>query len=300
MVTSDDDAAQERLERIKANGFPMHILAQMVQMVSNKVKVTLISELVKDYRLLGVIDDDDIEFLYKIAGIIRSQKSGVGGIHWVFFEQKWRVQLSINKVRIKIGSFYNIDDAVAALLAAKEQYVDPNPLQEHFSRLKLNQRGLRSNNKSSVAGVYYSSDRKWIASLTVNNSRYILGYFENFNDAVAARRAAEGAMRVDELDHTDLSPLQIEILGTLPFSDEKPIAPSELFARRGIDNPTNAQRAALSRSLARLETRKLVTRYLSQPQLQGKAYLITKSAIKSNHDKSNMAQLNPITSQVIT
>lgn len=51
---------------------------------------------------------------------------------------------------------------------------------------------IRSNNKSGVTGVYWSkSHNKWCSSITVNYKKIHLGYFENFNDAVDARKKAE-------------------------------------------------------------------------------------------------------------
>lgn len=53
-------------------------------------------------------------------------------------------------------------------------------------------RGPNSNNKSGVLGVYYSnSDDCWVAQIGFQGKRIRLGRFRNFEDAVAARKAAE-------------------------------------------------------------------------------------------------------------
>lgn len=52
--------------------------------------------------------------------------------------------------------------------------------------------GLRGNNKSGVTGVYWISQRKkWISWITYKNNVISLGYFDNFEDAVKARKEAE-------------------------------------------------------------------------------------------------------------
>jgi len=52
--------------------------------------------------------------------------------------------------------------------------------------------GLRQNNKSGVKGVTWDAARgRWFASITINGKSKALGRFDEFEDAVAARRAAE-------------------------------------------------------------------------------------------------------------
>ena len=51
---------------------------------------------------------------------------------------------------------------------------------------------LRPNNKSGCKGVFMSNrDKVWIAGIKVNYKPIYLGKFKNFEDAVAARKAAE-------------------------------------------------------------------------------------------------------------
>jgi hypothetical protein len=53
-------------------------------------------------------------------------------------------------------------------------------------------RGVQRNNVSGVAGVrWYSPSSKWHAQIKVNSKRFHLGYFTDFDDAVAARKTAE-------------------------------------------------------------------------------------------------------------
>lgn len=57
-----------------------------------------------------------------------------------------------------------------------------------------NQRNKRinSNNTSGVAGVSYAErDAVWMASIKVDGKGKVLGHFQTFDEAVAARKAAE-------------------------------------------------------------------------------------------------------------
>lgn len=52
--------------------------------------------------------------------------------------------------------------------------------------------GLRVDNKSGVNGVYWSKNAcKWLATIGVAREQIYLGCFDSFDDAVAARKAAE-------------------------------------------------------------------------------------------------------------
>lgn len=47
-------------------------------------------------------------------------------------------------------------------------------------------------NKSGVTGVYFRTCRnKWLAKISVNNKQIHLGYYENFEDAIKARKEGE-------------------------------------------------------------------------------------------------------------
>lgn len=79
---------------------------------------------------------------------------------------------------------------------------------DHFNRNKLDNRksnlrpithkqnmlnrSIAVNNTSGVTGVSFNkSHNKWYANISENGNRHSLGYFDNFDDAVAARKAAE-------------------------------------------------------------------------------------------------------------
>jgi DNA-binding MarR family transcriptional regulator len=58
-----------------------------------------------------------------------------------------------------------------------------------------------------------------------------------------------------------VSPLQERILAALPLSPEATIPTAKIMEGIGISNPSNADRATVSRSLARLAERGLVLRW---------------------------------------
>lgn len=60
-------------------------------------------------------------------------------------------------------------------------------------------RTLQSNNKSGVPGVHWDKRRcKYVVRITVQGHKYHIGYFDDFNEAVAARREAEVNNRFHE------------------------------------------------------------------------------------------------------
>lgn len=49
-------------------------------------------------------------------------KSGNRGIHWLKEREKWRVQITVKEKRIHLGSFTNLEEAIAARKAAEQKY----------------------------------------------------------------------------------------------------------------------------------------------------------------------------------
>jgi hypothetical protein len=53
-------------------------------------------------------------------------------------------------------------------------------------------RALNTNNASKISGVFFhSATQKWVAKIGIGMSSVHLGVFDSFNEAVAARKAAE-------------------------------------------------------------------------------------------------------------
>ena len=78
-------------------------------------------------------------------------------------------------------------------------HINHNKLDDRKENLRIvnsNQnnenRSISRNNTSGVTGVSWSSNRnKWVAQIKINNKSIFLGRFDNFEDAVAARKEAE-------------------------------------------------------------------------------------------------------------
>ncbi|MBV5347179.1 HNH endonuclease [bacterium] len=80
-------------------------------------------------------------------------------------------------------------------------HIDRNPFNNKISNLRevTNQCNIRNtgnfkNNVSGVKGVRRMSNtraKKWIAAISVSGRKYHLGLYENFDDAICARLAAE-------------------------------------------------------------------------------------------------------------
>lgn len=88
------------------------------------------------------------------------------------------------------------------LQAKKDDVVDHikhNTVDNRKSQLRIVTRSqnsinaqIRSNNKSGITGVYfYPKTQKWTAEIKVNKKKIFLGYFQNMEDAVKARKEAE-------------------------------------------------------------------------------------------------------------
>lgn len=58
----------------------------------------------------------------------------------------------------------------------------------------LEKRKSRSDNKSGFRGVSKASNGKWMVSIGMQNKRYYIGLFENFDDAVRARLRIEDGL----------------------------------------------------------------------------------------------------------
>lgn len=78
-------------------------------------------------------------------------------------------------------------------------HINHNPSDNRKNNLRIVTRsqnqmnvGLSSNNKSGVTGVHFNTrNEKWVAQIGFNRKRIYLGEFDNFDNAVKARKEAE-------------------------------------------------------------------------------------------------------------
>lgn len=128
--------------------------------------------------------------------------SGVIGVSYDKYNQKWKAYITVDNTRINIGLYENKDDAIKARLVYAKKY-----FQEFSSQIDLfEEYGIsntkddsvyfitkpQSNNVSGVIGVGWNKQsNKWRARISVEGTEYNLGSFDNKNDAVIARLYAE-------------------------------------------------------------------------------------------------------------
>lgn len=89
------------------------------------------------------------------------------------------------------------------VIGAKEgeivDHINGNKLDNRRSNLRIctpqenaYNSSIRKNNRTGVRGVYWDSNRKkWAVQITANKKTICVGRFEDFNEACAAREAAE-------------------------------------------------------------------------------------------------------------
>ena len=141
---------------------------------------------------------------------------GVRGVYQ--WDGRWIARISVCKENIDLGHFdtkeeaeaarkeaevkyygeYNYDDSIAAIpriegIPWREPLVQFPKANEEMHLTDISQKP-RANNTSGCTGVYLHKDRgreRWAAKITVNKKAIYLGAYEHFEDAVAARKAAE-------------------------------------------------------------------------------------------------------------
>ena len=136
---------------------------------------------------------------------------------------KWFAHITYRGTRYHLGTYSNIEDAIKARARAKELVMeDAQKLLEYYEELHKNDykpdrsalpkvenepligKGervirstvARSNNTSGYPGVA-KAKKKWRASISYQKERYVLGYFQNKEDAIAARMNAEKRLNED-------------------------------------------------------------------------------------------------------
>ena len=123
------------------------------------------------------------------AGSKRKRSRGKGYEFFIRFNYKY-----YNASRLAYFLYHGKDPK-----GKQVDHIDGNPLNNKIDNLRLatgsqNQmnRGLLKNNTSGVVGVYWvESVQKWRAQIDCKNKRIYLGYFDDKEEAIAARIAAE-------------------------------------------------------------------------------------------------------------
>lgn len=85
-------------------------------------------------------------------------------------------------------------------------HIDHNPANSKIENLRmvehkdnLKNQSMSKANKSGFTGVFFAKNRnKWRAVVTVNYKKIVLGHFDNFEDAVSARKTADKTFNFHE------------------------------------------------------------------------------------------------------
>lgn len=133
---------------------------------------------------------------------------------------KWYAHITYRGRRYHLGTYSNIDDAIKARARAKElvmedarqlladfELLDHKPERETIPKVEITALQdtkektsfltvARSNNTSGYPGVK-KGRKSWIAYISYAKKRYVLGYFSEKEDAIAARKDAEKKIMED-------------------------------------------------------------------------------------------------------
>ncbi len=127
-------------------------------------------------------------------------ESNTSGFKGVTLNRKrgvWTAQIGFRGKHIFLGDFVSFDDAVSARVQAELYYFG------NFSQIDQSLKDtrwspecavpkVRSDNTSGVTGVVWDEKKKkWAARISIHGVMKNIGRFGDFDDAVAARQAAE-------------------------------------------------------------------------------------------------------------
>lgn len=125
-------------------------------------------------------------------------KSSVTGVHYHSGKGKWCAQIGGGKLRVSLGTFDSFEEAVAARQAANIKYgyaYNHGGDKNHVQPVVLPGR-VSYRNSSRVTGCYWHAhNKRWVASIRVDNVKMYLGSFGTLEEAAIARHAAEDKYR---------------------------------------------------------------------------------------------------------
>ncbi len=86
---------------------------------------------IKNLRAVSYLENN------KNTGLRSNNASGVSGVCWRKSRQKYEVRISVNKKRIHLGYFADINEGKKARLAAEIKYANVKPITPTFSECKV-------------------------------------------------------------------------------------------------------------------------------------------------------------------
>ena len=123
----------------------------------------------------------------KNCPLSKSNKSGVCGVCWDRTRELWIANIRIDNVTKFLGYFRNFDDAVECRLNAQRKLGFSENHGKPFG-------GRLPEKKRKLSGVTFDkAARKWRCKIRVRHVYVQLGYFDDWFEAVCARKSAENA-----------------------------------------------------------------------------------------------------------
>lgn len=166
---------------------------------------------------------DGTSLMQSITEVIKSKRSVSGYVGVTPKRNKWQAHIKYKGVSYSLGCYSDIEEAVKARARAKQLVIaDAQGLLDFYTELEKtfpalpskktpkkqfpsakwksnttpNSSAKRSDNTSGYTGVYYNRG-KWLALICYQGVRYRLGRFDDIEDAVASRKAAERLIEDD-------------------------------------------------------------------------------------------------------
>ena len=126
------------------------------------------------------------EHFGRLTALYPTEKRAYGGVVWICACECGK-EVEVPLSQLTSGNVQSCGCLKKDHPAPPLDFVDGTCIQSIRSDKKK-----RKDNKSGVTGVFWNGNRKkWQATLSLKNKRYILGFYDNFGDAAAARRKAE-------------------------------------------------------------------------------------------------------------
>lgn len=143
-----------------------------------------------DYIIINnkvLIDKEDLDLILSFDRYVSINKSGYA-LMWVNDKE-----LFLHRLIMGLSDRFNKNDNLIV------DHINGNKLDNRKSNLRICTKNknpincdIYKNNTSGEKGVYWNKKlQKWVAAIQCNNQPHHLGVFENFEDAVKARKEAE-------------------------------------------------------------------------------------------------------------
>ena len=123
----------------------------------------------------------------ELQSFVPAPVSGVAGVTWDAQVHRWAARIQANGVKYFLGKYASLQEAIAARRSA-----------EKAIRCGAAPRNATAVRTMGHPGVYCGK-RTWTARIMHKGKNYYLGYFKTEEEAVAARKAAEEAIKRGEV-----------------------------------------------------------------------------------------------------